>query len=518
MEKEKERTKKYEISIRSKILKGKEYIEARISLNFGIDCKRRLAKGGKTDEEAILNLLDEYLNFIDTSYKNGLIHAKIDDIVSQRLVKSLNDLNMISAGITQKALEIVNRVNYINSCILNTIVPPSNVIPLTNPNTFQATLPAFLNNYATHHNKQNEVNTIINTKIEKCIIEDLACEWHKYRLSLCKKTPDNPKPLSQTTVDTNFRRLRDDILPYFKKHKILYLSQVTDTIVDNLLKSITSQNSKHKSYVVLNMLFKYAIKHNKATINIMEKVEKPPEKIITGEEDNVENYIETDRQNIWLNLFEKENTDMSLLFETMLLTGLRPEESCGLKWKALKLIDENHGDLIVNNAHKSFNKYNEDGTKVIGHYRTDDKLKTPESYRTIPLNPRLIDNLLKHKQYQQALFKKSKAIKSQHRKWSEEEYIFIGRNYRPYVAETLSYGMWKFRNKYNLEYVTPYGLRHSFATYCSEQGMEEIVLMKLMGHSNFETTQKYYIKVSDKRKRLAMQEAYKVVFFERKAS
>ena len=48
--------------------------------------------------------------------------------------------------------------------------------------------------------------------------------------------------------------------------------------------------------------------------------------------------------------------------------------------------------------------------------------------------------------------------------------------------------------------------------------MEEIVLMKLMGHSNFETTQKYYIKVSAKRKRLAMQEAYKVVFQERKAS
>lgn len=85
----------------------------------------------------------------------------------------------------------------------------------------------------------------------------------------------------------------------------------------------------------------------------------------------------------------------------------------------------------------------------------------------------------------------------------------------------MAYGFTKFRKKYSLtsreNYVTPYGLRHSFATYCSEHGMEEIVLMKLMGHSNFETTQKYYIKVSAKRKRLAMQEAYKLVFFERKA-
>lgn len=137
---------------------------------------------------------------------------------------------------------------------------------------------------------------------------------------MCKKTQDNPKPLSQNTVDNNFVRLRDDILPYFKKHKILYLSQITQEVVDNLLKSITCQNSKHKTYIILNMLFKYAIKHNKATENIMKKVDKPPEQIKTGEEENDENYIEPERQEIWLNLFEKENTDMSLLFETMLLT------------------------------------------------------------------------------------------------------------------------------------------------------------------------------------------------------
>ncbi len=61
-----------------------------------------------------------------------------------------------------------------------------------------------------------------------------------------------------------------------------------------------------------------------------------------------------------------------------------------------------------------------------------------------------------------------------------------------------------------LEPMTPYGLIHSFATFCSEQGMEEIVLMRLMGHSNFDTTQKYYICVSSKRKKQAIQEVYKL--------
>ena len=233
----------------------------------------------------------------------------------------------------------------------------------------------------------------------------------------------------------------------------------------------------------------------------MEKIEKPPEKIVTGEE-NDNNYIEPEEQEKWLNFFEKENTDMSLLFETMLLTGLRPECACGLKWKAL---DVENKELIINNAYKSFNIYNEDHTKIIGHERRDAPLKTPKSYRNIPINDRLIKILLQHKKEQQELFKKSRAIKDHHRKWSENEYMFIGRNYHPYVSESLDQGMRKFRKKYNLEYVTAYGLRRSFATYWSSKGMNKLVLMKLLGHSCYETTVKHYIKISSKQIKAEME-------------
>ena len=77
--------------------------------------------------------------------------------------------------------------------------------------------------------------------------------------------------------------------------------------------------------------------NNKTKFNPLEKVEKPPEKIETGEEQEDDNFIEPDRRDIWLDKFELENTDMSLLWEVMLLAGLRPEEACGLKWKALDL-------------------------------------------------------------------------------------------------------------------------------------------------------------------------------------
>ena len=90
--------------------------------------------------------------------------------------------------------------------------------------------------------------------------------------------------------------------------------------------------------------------------------------------------------------------------------------------------------------------------------------------------------------------------------------MFVNQYRRPYVPENLAKCMRGFITKYELEYMTPYGLRHSFATFCSEQGMEEIVLMRLMGHANFNTTQKYYICVSSQRKKQAIQQAYKNIF------
>lgn len=98
-----------------------------------------------------------------------------------------------------------------------------------------------------------------------------------------------------------------------------------------------------------------------------------------------------------------------------MLTGVRPECACGLKWTALDL--ENN-ELIINNAVKDFPIYDEN-MKVIGHKRHDDRLKTPESYLRIPLNPRLKEILLKHKERQKEIFKTYRAIKKKSRKWSE---------------------------------------------------------------------------------------------------
>lgn len=331
MERIKERTGQYEVSVR---ITSNGYYEARVSFKLGGGRSPRLSKSGKSKEQAVLNLLVALDSYIDTCYKSGIITTKIDDCIPQRLMKSINDLEVITSEITAKTLAIVNKINSINSNILNTI--PTNIIPFYNPQSVipnaVAPVPALVPNNITN-------NLIVETPKEKqeiCIIEDIVNEWHLYRLSLCKKTEDNPQPLSQNTIDSDYDRFDIDILPYFKKNKILYLTQVTDETVKSLIKNIKSQHSKNKSYIVLNMLFEYAIENNKINFNPVRKVEKPPEKIDTGEEEIDDNYIEPENQDIYLDRFEETNTDMSILFETMLLTGIRPEEACRFEVESIR--------------------------------------------------------------------------------------------------------------------------------------------------------------------------------------
>lgn len=488
------------------------YYEARVSFKLGgVSRSPRLQKGGKSQELAVLNLLVALDSYIDTCYKSGIITTKIDDSIPQRLIKSINDLGIVTPEITARTLAIVNKINTINANILNTI--PTNIIPFYNPQSIipnaVAPAPALVANNVSNN---LVVAPAIQEKQEICVIEDFALDFMNYRLSRCKKNEDNPKPLSQKTVDNDIKILQEKILPYFKSNKILYLKQISEKVIISLLKSLNGYQNKRTTYIVLSLLFQYAKKQHKLDINPIENVDKPVKP--TKDEETEIRCIDPENQDTYLDMFEKENTDMSILFFTMLLSGIRPECACGLKWSALDLKND---ELIINNAVKDFPIYDEN-MKVIGHERHDDRLKTPESYRRIPLNPRLKEVLLKHKERQKEIFTKSRAIKRKGKTWSENEYMFLSRTYAPYVADTLSSGLPELCEKYNLPHHSPYDLRHSFATFCSENGMEEIVLMHLMGHNDFNTTKKYYIKVSSKRKKLAMQEAYKVVFYERKAS
>ncbi|MCI8291608.1 MAG: hypothetical protein HFJ25_05120, partial [Clostridia bacterium] len=73
------------------------YYEARVSFKLGgVSRSPRLQKGGKSQKLAVLNLLVALDSYIDTCYKSGIITTKIDDSIPQRLIKSINDLGIVT--------------------------------------------------------------------------------------------------------------------------------------------------------------------------------------------------------------------------------------------------------------------------------------------------------------------------------------------------------------------------------------------------------------------------------------
>ena len=95
------------------------------------------------------------------------------------------------------------------------------------------------------------------------------------------------------------------------------------------------------------------------------------------------------------------------------------------------------------------------------------------------------------------------------KKWREDDYVFLNQKDEPFISDSLSKKMPKFIKQYKLEHLTTYGLRHSFATLCSTLGMPPEVLHIIMGHSDFDTTRKYYIHITEERKRNEMFKLYR---------
>ena len=488
MEKIIERAKKYEVAIK---IKGNGYCEARISIKVGGEKTRRLNKGGKSTEQAVDGLLTELYKYIDEMYRNGLITKIIDDIVVQRLSTSINKLCITAPKTIQKTYEIINLINNINQSFNNIIpiyTPPNNILQ----STAQQSMQPYIKSDTIVSNNQSDQADV------NYMIEDVAIKWKKYELSLCKKSDDNPRPLSHKTVDGYIKMLDSKILPFLKNKKLLYIHQVNENVIKDLIKNINGYHGKRNVYIICVLFFRYLVSSNIIDYDPMENISKPvkPNKakkteIVCIEPENYHKYIQA---------FEKENTNVSILFETIMYTGLRPEEVCGLKWNCLHLdTTKNKYELIIENAYKKIGIYNENMEKI-GFKRQDDTLKTDKSYRSVYIPSELVNQLLKHKENQKQRLKNSIKMKKKGKKWSENEYMFLSRYYKPYVPESLPKPLRQLCDKYGLERFAPYALRRSFATWCFEKGMSETILAETMGHSSFETTHKYYVRVTERAK------------------
>lgn len=486
MKKIKERAEQGTITIKDKTNGSKE---ARITLNFGGGKSKRFAKCGKSVDLAVSKLVDEITNYLDMMIQNSLITCKINDNIGKKLVKSINNLDITTSEVAEKVMLIINKINNFNKELDLGLVVTNN-ITLSSGNS---------NSDDILNNTKKNIQTLD-------LLDDIALEWKKYELSLCEYSDENVNPLSQKTVDGYIYILDRKIIPFLKKRKVMYLQQITSDIIQELLKDTKGYNSKRHIYIVFSLLFKHYTKklHNNPLADVKKPVK--PNKPSANKKKSL-TCIAPDKIDDYVKIFKEENTDLSKLLIVMIKTGLRPEEVCSLNWKNLDIAAS---ELIIEDAYKDFVVYDEN-YNPIGHTRRKDKLKTKESERVIPISKELVDFLLRHKEEQKQRFKNSVKMKKKSRKWSEDEYMFLSRTYRPYVSDTLSSALPKLCDKYGIERVSPYTLRHTFASNFSSKCDDTLALQSIMGHSDFHTTQQYYITVFNDRKRKAMEQVYAAI-------
>lgn len=349
-----------------------------------------------------------------------------------------------------------------------------------------------IKNNRTGNNVRNTSKYVADVNKRYSVV-DVAFFWFNDILDRTKKDPEEEDYLSGKTAESYIYILKKTIIPYFENTE--NIQNVEEEDINELLSTINGKTQRRDVLTILKLFFSFAKKNKYVKYNIALEIKLPRKR---KQLDEIE-FIEECNREKWIQCLLAEDSDISLLFLSMLLTSARPEEACGYKWTAF---DFDNNDVYICNAYKDIPVYNE-FMEIIGHERRDDILKTPESYRHILLDPILKKALLNHKKKQQDLFARL------HKKWTENEYVFLNNSNKPYVSDTLSKNMPRFleRNKsYELEHLTVYGFRHSFATHCKHLGMDRAVLAKIMGHSDYETTERYYIHISKTEKVDALKE------------
>ena len=185
---------------------------------------------------------------------------------------------------------------------------------------------------------------------------------------------------------------------------------------------------------------------------------------------------------------------MQIWHAAALLTGLRVEEICALRWSDISLSHrilcvrqtmqrlkntENMGKpghAEISESTGKTGRTNEAGSA--GGRKTKILISVPKSstsVRVIPLNRELTELC---------------------RKWKAPypaAYVLTGEEKRYMEPRTLQYRMERYAKDCGLEGVHFHTLRHSFATRCVEAGFEMKSLSEILGHSSPRITLERYV-------------------------
>ena len=307
----------------------------------------------------------------------------------------------------------------------------------------------------------------------KLMFSDFIADWLEMR-----------KASIELITYTTYKRIIDEIVPYFKERKIalhnLSAKHIQDYCTFKSKKPNVGPNTVIKHLAQIKSSLQYAKKTRLIKENPTDWVEKPKKRKFVGD------YYNRDEIIALLDVIKGSSIEAPLMFA--IYFGLRRSEILGIKWSA---VDLTNNTLSI--AHKIV-PVTEDG---VYRLEASDSLKTKSSYRTMPLNKSFVDFLVKQKAKQEA----NKKLLGNGYCYDDEEYICVndmGQLIKPdYVSSTFS----KLLKKNNMRHIRLHDLRHSCASLLLSLGYSLKEIQVYLGHSDIGTTMNIYAHVETSAKR-----------------
>ena len=270
----------------------------------------------------------------------------------------------------------------------------------------------------------------------------------------------------------SYVRYKDNGTLYSNK----YIKSVTCVVKAAMRKSVV------KGYIKRN-IFDYDFRTPKGYVN------QPTDRIIS--EKDLKKLLEC----------SKNDECFSVMIPVLLFTGMRIGELLALYWTD---IDFDSNVISVSKAvHPRYYEQIETG-KIIRDGVYIGKPKTSSSVREIPISDSIADLLIEWKRH--FYLKDKKEWLSRIRSNENEHLVFPNRRGLVTNYETLSDSLNTFLKKNGLQHcnILFHKLRHNYATFLLDCGVDIDIISKLLGHKSITTTANTYIKVKMNAKKQAV--------------